>query len=67
MSQDFMPNVDTPLKYVPSLYHLNQIEVFEQDAEVVRKLDTLFFYESPIEQLFDDDSIFWMNYLKMIW
>ena len=63
----FTPHVDSNLEPVPSSFNLNQIKEFEQDARDINELDTPSFYEPLIEQFFDDDLIFWMNWLRMIW
>ena len=53
ISQESTLHVDSNFEYVPSSFHSNQITEFEQDV----KLDTAY-HEPPIEQFFDDDSIF---------
>jgi len=43
---------------VHSSFHLNRIKEFEQDAEDIHEFDTTSCHLPPIEQFFDDDSIF---------
>jgi len=56
--QESTLHVDSNFEFVPSSFHLNQIKELEQDAGDIHELNTPSCHEPPIEQFFDDDSIF---------